>query len=210
MHLKFAAALSLLTTFAITNVRAGVVATSGSPYNSETVLRSGTVQPCHMDTQACEAVKLPDLSNAAAVWNAGKTTRIYYQTPDGAIWEAGGVGAPGECYPKGVILPAGKARVYTPIAVTADPDFNFIFLYYIRLDGYLGEWVYRHGGWAEGGGGGLDTLKFSALVRSSYLYALSDIGSSGESELRVGFLDENGITSEAYHPKGGPWRVVKL
>lgn len=125
MLLKVAAALGLLTTYAITHVAAGVVPIT-SQDDSEIVLSAGSALPCDLAIQASQPVKLSDLSQSAAVEGIHQNTRVYYQTSDGAIWEAAGVGLPNPSYSKKIILPAGKARVYSPIAVTAAYDFRVV------------------------------------------------------------------------------------
>ncbi|KAJ6465865.1 hypothetical protein C8R45DRAFT_1022621, partial [Mycena sanguinolenta] len=105
-----------------------------------------------------DIVPLPIVGNIAAIQLLGLAgdTRVFYQLGDGSIWIAGATGplSVGTLSANNVLVPAGQAKLGTPLAVTSigDTAYQEIHLFFISPSNILSEFIFEAGlGWCGPG-----------------------------------------------------------
>jgi len=172
--------------------------------------------------RATNIVPLAPLGNMAAIQEPGGQSRLYYQKPDGSIWQY----AVSASFDTGVvdvgfidteITPAGEAQMGTLIAAAQlraplASNFPEIHIVYVSPANILSETIWRNTtGFFQSGAGCPDCITSLGVVvqpGSKVLYAMLD---QDTDNLRVGFVSAGapGTITELDHDRGF-WQIAAL
>ncbi|ATZ48099.1 hypothetical protein BCIN_03g03470 [Botrytis cinerea B05.10] len=164
---------------------------------------------------AAVPISVNPLAQGASVESPAGDVRTYYQAGDGSIIEVTPNFPASSGYVSKVLIPAGVARLNTPLAAISWGAFDEIHLYYIGVgftNTQLREKIYKSGvGWADGG---LNALGYTVQTTTSFLTAYHDGTTVAASTWRVAFvcstlgLPVAGSLCEASKTSSTPWAVA--
>ncbi|TEY80304.1 hypothetical protein BOTCAL_0039g00010 [Botryotinia calthae] len=138
---------------------------------------------------AAKPISINPLTQGTSVESPTGDVRTYYQAADGSIIEIIPKFPANLGYTSSVLIPAGVAKLNTPLAATSWGSFDEIHLYYIGVgftNTHLREKVWKAGvGWADGG---LNALSYTVQTSTSFLAAYHDGPTVAASTWRVAFV----------------------